>query len=106
MLEIGNFFSINYLSGSKITANLLEVLGNGCFHLNLTAAVAWVYVVKDLLATLACVKLYIAVKELIDVSDGCKLREFQAQVIETGKFVGRLHGSCSLLEALAAEYKH
>ena len=106
VLEVGNFLAFNHLGGCQITTYLFQVLGAGSFHLNLAATVAWVYIVENLLAALAGVELDIAVKILVDVSDGSKLRQLQAQVIETGKLVGRLHGFCCLLETLAAEHEH
>ena len=73
VLEVGHFLAVNYLGGSQVTTYLLEMLGASCLHLDLTTTVAWVHIVEDFLATLACVKLHVAIQVLIDVSDGTTL---------------------------------
>ena len=74
VLEVGNFLAVNHIGGSQVTAYLLQVLGTCCLHLNLATTVAWVYIVENLLATLACVELDVTIEILVDVSDGSKLR--------------------------------
>ena len=103
VLEIGNFLAIHHLGGSQITANFLQMLGAGCLHLDLTATIAWINIVKNLLAALAGVELHIAIKEFVDVANVGKLRELETQVIESGKLIVGLHGCGGLLETATAE---
>ena len=106
MAEVGHLFAVLLTGSGQIAADFLEVLGAGLFHLDLAAAVARVNIIEDLLATLAGVQLNIAVEELVDVGNGGKLRQLEAQVIQTGELVVGLHRLDSLLEALATEEHH
>ena len=92
--------------GCEITAYLLQVLGYGLLHLNLASTVAWIHIVKHLLAALACVKLNVAVQELIDMLKCCKLAQLQAQVVESGVLIVGFHHRCCLLECLCTEEEY
>ena len=102
VLEVGLAVDL----GSKVATNLLEVLGACSLHLNLSATVARINIVENLLAALASVELDIAVEELVDVADVSKLRKLQTQVIKSGVLIISLHCLCSLLHAAATEDQH
>ena len=90
----------------KIATDCFQV-GCAClFHLNLHATVLRVYIVENLLATLACVELYVGIEILVDVNELCFLCDFQTHVVKTGKVIFLVDFCYCALQCGCIEKKH
>ena len=82
----------------QVTADGLEVVRDGLFHLDLGLPVLRIHVIELLFAGLAEVRLYLIIKVFTDVLEPSLLRNFQPEVIKTGGRIVRRHPGCRLLQ--------
>ena len=83
----------------EVTVDILKVLRNSLLHLDLNATVLRVNIVKELLAGLAVVELYVVIEVFVDMLKVAFLAYFQAEVIETSKLIVHVHAADGIFES-------